>query len=154
MEGPQGPGPTREARIQRARAWLRHASRDLSAAQLLLEHTVGQTPRAAPFQVAFHAQQAAEKALKGALTYAGVRFEDTHRLNTLAGLLPLDWETHRLSTTLGELNRYAVQARYPDLAEPEPAVEDARRAIAQALSVQQTVVRDLKSHDFPLKRRS
>jgi len=127
-----GPGPTREARIQRTRAWLRYSS---------------------PYQAAFWAQQAAEKALKGALTYAGVRFEDTHRLNALAALLPVDWDTRRASNALAELSRYAVQTRYPDLDEPEPTAEEARTAITQAHAVQQAIRRDLEAHGFPFQQR-
>jgi len=64
----------------------------LSAAQLLLRYSLGEAAAAAPFQVTFHTQQGAGKALKGALTYGCIRFEPTHRLNLLAALLPLDWE--------------------------------------------------------------
>jgi len=141
----QGSGPTREARIQRTRAWLRYATRDLAGARDMVRP--GST--ASPYQAAFWAQQAAEKALKGALTYAGVDVPDTHRLNALAALLPADWETRRASTALGELSRYAVQTRYPDLGLPEPTAEDARRAIAQAAAVQQALRRDLEAHGYP-----
>lgn len=143
--GSQGPGPTREARIQRVRAWLRYASRDLAGARDM----VRPGSKASPYQAAFWAQQAAEKALKGALTYISVDFADTHRLNALAALLPGDWDTRRASNALGELSRYAVQTRYPDLGLPEPTAEDARRAITQALAVQEAVRRDLEAHGFP-----
>jgi len=141
----RGPGPTREARVQRARAWLRYASRDLAVARDALRPGAP----AAPYHAAFWAQQAAEKALKGALTYAGVDFGDTHRLTPLAALLPTDWETRRASVALAELSRYAVQTRYPDLSEPEPTAEDARAAVAQAAAVQQALRRDLEAHGFP-----
>lgn len=141
----QGPGPTREARIQRTRAWLRYASRDLNGARDMARPG----SKASPYQAAFWAQQAAEKALKGALTYAGVRIEETHRLNALAALLPDDWNTQRASNALAELSRYAVQTRYPDLDEPEPTAEDARRAITQAAAVLQAIRRDLEATASP-----
>ena len=145
----QGPGPTREARIQRTRAWLRYSSRDMDGA-----HDMARPgSKASPYQAAFWAQQAAEKALKGALTYAGVRFEETHRLNALAALLPDDWNTRRAANALAELSRYAVQTRYPDLDEPEPTAEDARTAITQAAAVQQAIQRDLEAHGFPFQQR-
>jgi len=100
---------------------------------------------------AFWAQQAAEKALKGALTYAGVPFEATHRLNALAAALPDDWETRRGRGALTELTSYGVETRYPGVGEPEPTVEDARRAITQAQAVQQVVWRDLEAHGFPFQ---
>jgi len=145
----QGPGPTREARIQRVRAWLRYSSRDIAGDRDALRPG----SKSSPYQAAFWVQQAAEKAIKGALTYAGVRFEDIHRLNALAALLPSDWETRRASSALGELSHYAVQTRYPDLDETEPTAEDARRAITQAEAVQQAIRRDLESHGFPFQQR-
>jgi len=145
----QGPGPTREARIQRTRAWLRYSRRDLAGARDMLRPGT----KSSPYQAAFWAQQAAEKALKGALTYVGAPFGDTHRLNPLAALLPADWETRRAAAALGELSQYAVQTRYPDLGLPEPTVEDARRAITQAAAVQQAIRRDLEAHGFPFQQR-
>lgn len=106
---------TPEARIQRTRAWLRYSARDMNAARLLLRN-VG--AGASPYHAAFWAQQAAEKALKGALTYAGVPFEATHRLNALAAALPDGWETRRGRGGLTELTSYGVEMRYPDVGEP------------------------------------
>lgn len=77
--------------------------------------------KSSPYQAAFWVQQAAEKALKGALTYVGADFGDTHRLNAPAALLPADWGARRASNALGELSRYAVQTRYPDLGGPARA---------------------------------
>lgn len=130
--------------MQRVRAWLRYAARDLAAARDALRPG---SP-ASPYHAAFWAQQAAEKALKGALTHAGVRFVGTHRLNVLAALLPADWETRRAAGALGELTRYGVETRYPDLGEPEPTMEEARRAVDQADSVQRAVRRDLEARGF------
>ncbi len=59
--GPHGPGATREARIQRTRAWLRYAGRDLRHARSLLRGEA----EAEPYHVTFWAEQATEKALKG-----------------------------------------------------------------------------------------
>jgi len=145
--GPQGPGATPEARIQRTRAWLRYAARDMSAARDALRPG----SRTSPYHAAFWAQQAAEKALKGALTYAGIPFEATHRLNTLAAALPDGWETRQVRGMLTELTSYGVETRYPDVGEPEPTAEDARRAVTQANAVQQAVRRDLEAHGFPFQ---
>jgi len=49
---------TPEARIQRTRAWLRYAGRDLRAARDALRPGA----ETAPYHAAFWAQQAAEKA--------------------------------------------------------------------------------------------
>ncbi len=128
------------------RAWLRYSSRDLAGARDALRPG----SKSSRDLTAFWAQHAAEKALKRALTYVGVRF----RLNALAALLAADWNTRRASTALGELSRYAVQTRYPDLDETEPTAEDARRAITQAAAVQQAIRRDLEAHGYLFQSQS
>jgi len=129
--------------------WLRYAARDLQAARDALRPG---SP-ASPYHAAFWAQQAAEKALKGALVYAGARFEPTHQLNHLAAALPDGWEARQASGTLTELTAYGVEKRYPDLGEPEPTAADAQRAIAQAHALHQAVRRDLQARGFPFPTR-
>ena len=141
-----GRGLTREARIRRTRAWLRYSSRDLRVARLLLRSGA----EAEPYHTAFWAQQSAEKAIKAGLVYAGVPFSRTHDLNELVELLPADYRTRRVAGALGELSDYGVETRYPDLGEPEPTEEDARRAVEQAGAVQGAVQRDLEAHGFPI----
>jgi len=62
----------------------------------------------------FHAQQCAEKYLKGRLYEAGIRFTRTHDLKALLGLVlaaePL-WEAHRADLIF--LNEFSVELRYP-----------------------------------------
>ena len=63
--------------------WLRFAHDDLAAARLLL------TDVELPARMAcFHAQQAAEKALKAALAHAAIQFRKTHDLVVLVALQP------------------------------------------------------------------
>jgi HEPN domain-containing protein len=63
-----------------ALTWLSYALGDLGAAR----SSQGSRPRI----VAFHAQQAAEKALKAALVLSDVEPPQSHDLETLRGALP------------------------------------------------------------------
>jgi HEPN domain-containing protein len=93
-------------------AWLRHARSDLAAARArvsddqLLEH------------LCFHAQQAAEKALKAVLLAAGVGFPRTHDIQALLSLLPPEVAAPVAVRSAPTLTPYAVEFRYPGLAEP------------------------------------
>ena len=92
-----------------AAEWLLHAESDLTCAKL------GQAePAILRNQVTFHAEQAAEKALKAVLVHAAVEFPKTHDLQALLLLL------RNSGISLGQdfeqaaiLTRFAVEARYP-----------------------------------------
>ena len=74
------------ARVRLVACWLRKAHNDLRAARWGL---VADPPLVE--DVAFHAQQAVEKAEKGLLVWHGVVFRKTHDLDELADqVLPLD----------------------------------------------------------------
>ena len=60
----------------------------------------------------FHAQQAAEKALKARLALAGVEYPRTHDLSLLLSLLEECGAPVPGSASLVEYNPYAVQFRY------------------------------------------
>ena len=60
-------------------AWLSDARYELSVAKQLPTAL----PDWQPKTTCFHAQQAAEKALKAALLYAGIPFDEDHDLNYL-----------------------------------------------------------------------
>ena len=79
----------------------------------------------------FHAQQCAEKYLKGCLTEAGTSFPKTHDLVLLLDrALPVApiWEVHR--NALSILSGYGVEFRYPgesaDLAMAKDALKKCR----------------------------
>jgi HEPN domain-containing protein len=92
-----------------AAEWLRHAESDLTYAKL------GEVQQAIlRNQVAFHAEQAAEKAFKAVLVHAAVEFPRTHDLQSLLLLL----RNSGISTgpeieQASALTRFAVEARYP-----------------------------------------
>ena len=89
-----------------ARGWFLKAESDLKTAKRMAESD-------GPYDTAcFHAQQAAEKYLKGLLALRGEPFHRTHNLEELQHLgeaLPA-WPLAGLD--LAELSSYAVDARY------------------------------------------
>lgn len=121
--------------------WLRYAREDLETAALILEY--GQVPRAA----CFRAQQAAEKAIKGALIFVQIYFPKTHSLVLLIELLPEGWRLKENPSALSDLSGWAVEPRYPgDL--KEATKEDARVAVEQARKVYETALEDLEEHGY------
>ncbi|MBE3577175.1 MAG: HEPN domain-containing protein [Limnochordales bacterium] len=69
--------------IDRAKEWIRYAQSDLRAAERLLADDLVLAGISC-----FHAQQAAEKALKAVLVLYGIDFPRTHDLVLLSRLLP------------------------------------------------------------------
>ncbi|MCX7044267.1 MAG: HEPN domain-containing protein [Candidatus Sumerlaeota bacterium] len=90
-----------------AEEWLRYAQADLAFARAPL-------PKGGMYeQLCFHAQQAAEKALKSVLVSRQIKFPFTHNLQTLINMLPLDLELPPVMATASELTEYATVFRYP-----------------------------------------
>ena len=106
--------------------WLRFAQNDLAAARLLLTN-VDLPPRMA----CFHAQQAAEKALKASLLRAAIQFRKTHDLVVLVSLQPEPLRSEVGELDLQHLQQWAMDARHPaDL--PEITSSDAVAVVAIA----------------------
>lgn len=111
-----------------ARAWLAKADDDYQTALSALRRKRPLTSIAA-----FHAQQCAEKYLKGLLVRQGVTPPKIHDLNLLSDLceqagivVPVDEDL------LSLLTKAAVTFRYPG---EEPTVEEARAALETAKAV-------------------
>ena len=124
--------------------WLRYAEEDLVTAETFLEH-----PHVPPRQVCWHAHQAVEKALKAALIFLQIDFRRTHDLNVLRDLVPESWQLQTVLPNLGNLNRWAVQARYPDAVQ-EATNPDASEAVEQARAVWASVSTALSEHGYPV----
>ena len=109
--------------------WLRHARSDLSVARqrpqrgVLLE------------TLCFHAQQAAEKSLKGVLLAEAVHFPYTHdlaRLITLVHGAKIGWPVQL--DAAAKLSEYAVTTRYPGTGSAvSPAERREAAKLAQAV---------------------
>jgi HEPN domain-containing protein len=108
-----------------AEPWFEKARHDIRTAELLL--SAGEYPADI---VCFHSQQAAEKALKGALAFTGVIAPFTHDLVRLVALLPSG--SAEVIADATSLSPYAVASRYPDANEK---YDDALARLALAASL-------------------
>ncbi|GAC1641847.1 MAG: HEPN domain-containing protein [Chloroflexota bacterium] len=118
-----------EARRE-ADEWVQRAQRDL----LIAERALQGTPILAD-QAAYHAQQAAEKALKAFLAANNQPLQKTHNLERL--VTQCQAINARFGAFLGStrtLNPYATLFRYPG-GPLEPAVDEAERAIQLAREI-------------------
>ena len=126
--------------------WLRHAEEDLITAETLLVQS-----HVPPRQACWFAQQAAEKALKAVLIYLQIDFRRTHDLNVLRNLLPESWPLKTALPNLGDLNRWAVGARYPDDVQ-EPSKADAFETVKQARAVWTAASTELTQNGFLVEK--
>ena len=89
--------------------WLVHAESDLNLARI-----AGERKDVLPEQACFHAQQAAEKALKAVLLFKRVEFPLVHDLETLMGLLQENAISFPPEIRAAvSLTPYATETRYP-----------------------------------------
>lgn len=136
--------PHDPARIADTREWLARAAGDLAAG----EHGMRASP---PFaaDAAFHAQQAAEKALKAFLVWHDEPFRKTHNLEEIGEQrLGLDATLRTLIDQAVPLTVYAWKFRYPG--EPvAPPAEEARGALAAARSAYEAVLARLPEEARP-----
>ena len=82
----------------------------------------------------YHAQQAAEKALKAALIVDGLDFPKTHDLEIIGELLADQSLIAATAAQLEWLTRWATSRRYPG-ATDVPTANDAERVVAIATSI-------------------
>ena len=122
-----------------AEEWLVRAEHDLRVARYLLT-----MPDPPPESVGFHAQQCAEKSLRGFLTFYQIVFERRHDLNYLIDLcVSMDGDFEQFRINADELTPYAVEFRYPD-ALPLMPLEPARLAVDTADRIYKFVVAGLE----------
>lgn len=126
---------TEEQRRHVAR-WLRFAQADLEAGTQLDAHASG-----APWIPCFHAQQAAEKALKALIVSRGSEPPKTHDLTALARALG-GWALQEPRPDLDDLSVWATFPRYPG-DWPEATGADAVRALTTARQVVRSVAEEL-----------
>jgi HEPN domain-containing protein len=117
--------------------WLRHAMSDLALAR-----QAENNPDVLPNQTAFHAQQAAEKSIKGAMIHEGILFARTHDLHDLVKRWMASGRVWPSSlANVKTLTPYAVESRYPGYihqitrAEVRAAIEMAEQVVAWAQNV-------------------
>jgi len=120
--------------------WFQKSSEDLRATKLLLSQTTDEFLGPA----IFHAQQSAEKAIKGFLSFYKVRFPKTHDLGILAQLVgTTDADLGKALEPCAILTKFAVAYRYPEEAEsPEPLT---RATVDKALVLANWVFEELRA---------
>ena len=135
------PEPFRQADC---REWLVRAEEDLGAAADLLALP---TPRIRV--VLFHCQQAAEKALKGFLTWHDRPFAKTHDLRRIGReCINQDPTLELLLQRAAALTDYASRFRYPG--EPyEPSLREASTALELAREVVAAILERLPGEVAP-----
>ena len=116
---------------QLAEEWLGYALDDLRSAEFLTQ--LHPRPREI---ICFHAQQCAEKSLKGMLVLEDKRPPRTHDLEELARLISDTVLQAGVGEFLEVLNAYAVVTRYPSVTEVTDAdvstALDAARVVLSA----------------------
>ena len=103
--------------LEDAREWISRARSDLALARARRKGIYLE-------DLCFHAQQAAEKAIKALLIRHGIQFPYVHDLAALLTLL--EKATGDLPDSIRQaarLTRFAVQTRYPSTAPPVPEKE-------------------------------
>ena len=115
------------------RAWLAKAENDL----LNIENNLS-AARIPWDTICFHAQQAAEKALKAVLIANGIPFGKVHNLKTLLDLLPQDTALPPKVQDAASLTDYAVSRRYPGDFEPITRNE-AKKAVKIAREIRNEI---------------
>ena len=120
----------RDPAAREAREWLARAARELRAARLVLR-----AGSPLPEIAVYHAQQAAEKALKAYLTARSTPFRHTHDLIELNGQCQaIDPSFAALDAVAHLLTPYATVFRYPG-GPLEPPLSDAKAAVRNAATV-------------------
>jgi len=107
------PDERQQAVSEMVAEWMRHAWSDMAVARMVEYDEI------APEIIAFHAQQAVEKALKALLIQRQVEFSHTHIIGVLIGLCKKSG--YKIEENLEEaatLSRYAVASRYPGETDP------------------------------------
>jgi len=93
--------------------------------------------------VCFHSQQAAEKYLKGYLSYKEIEFEFVHDMKYLIDLaVTSDKKFEELIGVVKKLDKYSVKTRYPYFY--TPTLEEAKESYEMAVKVKDFVLGLLK----------
>lgn len=123
----------RESVLRKVREWAEYAEDDLRLAEQSLSMS---NP---PYRlIAFHAQQCAEKYLKGLLVWHGLEVPRTHSISVLLELCEPVASRAAALRDAELLTDYAVSARYPGIEESVSA-EEALEAVALARRVREAV---------------
>lgn len=118
--------------------WLALACGDLMTAEAAQREW-----RVPARNVAFHAQQAVEKAFKAALVLDGKSAPKSHDLDDLRNRLPNGWHVRTTHRDLARLTQYAVEARYPDDLPPINKLQSSA-SLRQAQTIYRSICADFE----------
>src|ERR1039457_2583626 len=136
--------PGDEVLVSDTRAWLEQAAKDLRRVEILLAVTPPDVEGAL-----FHSQQAAEKALKGFLTWHDIAFRQVHELGEIGRQCYRRTQHSAIFfSRANSLTKYAVRFRYPG-APYEPALEEAQAAQSLAQEVLEAIMFRLREKVKP-----
>jgi len=122
--------------------WFARGDDDLVLVRLILEKEIGSLNLAC-----FHAQQAAEKYLKGFLACCDLHVRKIHNLEILLGDCEnIDSSFAELRDSAAFLNQFYIESRYPDDYIEFPR-EDAEKALESALRIKEFVVTKIKPQE-------
>lgn len=113
--------------------WFAKADEDLHATEILFKHE----PESVLSIIGFHCQQSIEKYLKAFLIYKEQDFNYVHNLNYLQNLCS-EFDPDFKEIEFKNLNRFAVEQRYPDETY-ELEVEEAREYLSLAHTIKSLV---------------
>jgi len=116
---------TKDMKNDLVQSWLTYAKSDLELARVCLPDSVLLET------LCYHAQQAAEKALKALLIAYSTDPPRTHNIGTLLDLLTIHTDVSEEIRECAILTEYAVSSRYPSFVEPVE-VDDYEFALALA----------------------
>jgi HEPN domain-containing protein len=110
-----------------AKEWFDKAAEDIKAAEILLAEDGPTT------SICFHAQQAAEKSLKGYLTAIKKNSKKIHDLVRLVNeIVEIDKDFKTLLASAAQLNPYYIESRYPTGIPFAPSLKIAKEAVSDA----------------------
>lgn len=128
-----------DEKISVIKLWFKKADNDLKAIENNLNGEEIPTD-----VICFHAQQAIEKYIKGALIYFDQRITKTHDLiNLLTSIKKYVPALSGLEDDLDDISRYGVEVRYPDFFD-EPSLIEAQEAYKIALNVKDIILNKIK----------
>ena len=119
--------------------WERYAEYDSQTAEILIREQGPSNP------ICFHAQQVAEKYLKGFLVVQKIEFKKTHQLEYLLTLCEQsDNSFEKLRDDIAYLSEFYTEVRYPaDM--PEFSLDECQKAFEAAKNVRDFVKEKVKN---------
>jgi len=130
----------KDDKLEVVRSWFKKAENDLINAEntIKMENPPCDT-------ICFHAQQCAEKYIKGFLTFNEIYFPKIHSIEDLVELCKqIVPEIESELDNVEILSSYSVEVRYPDEIYYDIPKEDAQEAIDLAKKVKTVILKYLK----------